>query len=133
MLLYLAGGINALSDADARDWRELVKSLLPAGISTLDPMRRDYRGREDESVAEIVEGDLADIDACDAILANCVRPSWGTAMELHHAATAGVPVYAVVPEGESVSPWLRYFSRQVFGTLEEAVASVSNLLLGHHG
>lgn len=118
--VYLAGGINGLSDADAKDWREYAKERL--NTDTLDPMRRDYRGKEDESVAEIVQGDLADIQSSDVILASCVRPSWGTAMEIHYAShTLRKPVYAVVPEGQAISPWLRFYTYDVFRTFEDAI------------
>lgn len=79
MKTYLCGGINGLSDADCRDWREVAKSLLTT--ETLDPMRRDYRGKEDESVQEIVLGDYHDIWQSAFILVNATKPSWGTAME----------------------------------------------------
>lgn len=124
-VVYLAGGINGLSDADARDWRERAKSRLRT--DTLDPMRRDYRGIEDESVNEIVRGDLEDIRRSDVVLASCVRPSWGTAMEIHYATElADVPVYAVVPEGQPVSPWLRYYTEQIFSTFDEAIDFVND-------
>lgn len=123
--VYLAGGINGLSDADAKDWREYAKGELE-GFDTLDPMRRDYRGREDESVEEIVQGDLKDIRECDVVLASCVRPSWGTAMEIHYAAyEAAKPVYAVVPEGQAISPWLRYFTRGIYNTFEQAITAIT--------
>jgi hypothetical protein len=132
MTTYLCGGINGLSDADCRDWRELAKSLLKT--DTLDPMRRDYRGREDESVSEIVIGDLADIDASDVVLVNATRPSWGTAMEALYAAhRTGVrrapskPVIAWVGQGGSarVSPWLRYFCVEIHESLEDACAAIN--------
>lgn len=136
--VYLAGGINGLSDDAAMGWRERMKELLPREIGALDPMSRDYRGKEDENVAEIVQGDLADIDKCEAVIAYCPRPSWGTAMEIHHVATVGKtvrrvgisgdsvgigyrPVIVVVPEGIPVSPWLRHHATVVVHTLEEAV------------
>lgn len=124
MIVYLAGGINGLSDSDASDWREYAKERL--NHDTLDPMRRDYRGKEDESVIEIVHGDLDDIAASDVVLASCVRPSWGTAMEIHYAsATLTKPVIAVVPEGQAVSPWLRYYATQVCRTFDEAIDYVN--------
>jgi hypothetical protein len=140
MRVYLAGGINGLSDGDATDWREEAKRLLPREIGVLDPMSRDYRGREDENVAEIVRGDLDDIAKSNAVIAYCPRPSWGTAMEIHHVATMGRDVrvrtargpvtvgwrklVAVVPAGVPVSPWLRHHSDAVVETLEAAVAQV---------
>lgn len=126
MTTYLCGGINGLSDADCRDWREHAKAMLKT--ETLDPMRRDYRGREDESVSEIVIGDLADINQSDFVLVNATRPSWGTAMEAFYAAsTRAKPVVAWVGQGGGgrVSPWLRYFCVEIHESLEDACASIN--------
>lgn len=120
-VVYLAGGINGLSDSDAMDWREYAKERLLC--DTLDPMRRDYRGKEDESVDEIVHGDIEDINNSDIVLASCVRPSWGTAMEIHYASSFK-PVYAVVPEG-NISPWLRYYTDAVFRSFDEAIEVIN--------
>lgn len=130
--VYLAGGINGLSDSDATDWRTEAKRLLPREIGVLDPMSRDYRGKEDENVEDIVKGDLADIAQCEAVIAYCPRPSWGTAMEIHHVATTGKYVnrdqfrnlVAIVPEGTPVSPWLRHHATAVVTTLGAAVAQI---------
>lgn len=122
--VYLCGGINGLSDADAKDWREDAKLRLPL---TLDPMRRDYRGREAECVAEIVIGDLKDIADSDVVLAMCNRPSWGTAMEIYHAAIiVGIPVYTVVPLDVAVSPWLSHHSA-IFTSLDSAIDAIGKL------
>lgn len=128
MIIYLAGGIHGLNDSDAKDWRQAAKDTLQH--ETLDPMRRDYRGREDESVTDIVHGDLDDIDACDVVLAMCTRPSWGTAMEVHYATgVAGISVHAVVSEGP-VSPWLRYFTVRIYRSLGEAVSVLNRFEVG---
>jgi nucleoside 2-deoxyribosyltransferase len=82
--IYLAGGINGLSDSDCKDWREYVKQQFPKA-TLIDPMRRDYRGREDECYEEIIDGDKRDIDHADIILVNASKPSWGTAMEIMYA------------------------------------------------
>jgi hypothetical protein len=144
--VYLAGGINGLTDSGANDWRTEAKGLLPRGIGVLDPMSRDYRGKEDENVSEIVRGDLADIEACEAVIAYCPRPSWGTAMEIHYVATVGRQIVtrsggsdyepatvsylgyrktvAVVPRGAPVSPWLRYHTDAVVETVADAVETI---------
>jgi hypothetical protein len=125
VIVYLAGGINGLSDSDAKDWREYAKERL--SHDTLDPLRRDYRGIEDESVEEIVHGDLEDIRNSDVVLASCVRPSWGTAMEIHFTRTSTPSsVYAVVPEDQTVSPWLRYYT-SIFRTFDEAINHLNGL------
>ncbi len=118
MKVYLCGGINGLSDADAKDWREQAKRLL-VGCETADPMRRDYRGVEDMNVHEIVHGDLEDIDGSDVLLAMCPKPSWGTAMEIFYAHDAGKRVFVVAPAGP-LSPWLKYHSHRVCPTVEDA-------------
>ena len=82
MKVYLCGPINGCTDEVAKDWRSMVKAVLP--ILALDPMDRDYRGRELERVAkEIVENDKADIDQCGGLLVGYVKPSVGTSMEFY--------------------------------------------------
>lgn len=124
-IVYLAGGINGLSDSECNDWRTEAKQLL-VGFETLDPMRRDYRGREAECVNEIVHGDLIDIRKSNVVLAMCPRPSWGTAMEIYFARKKGKAVFTVVPPGP-VSPWLTYHSK-VCRSLEDAVGEIRDLL-----
>lgn len=119
--LYLCGAINGCTDSEAKDWRERVKSELGRHYTILDPMRRDYRGVEDDSVTAIVQGDITDIKASDVVLVAADRPSWGTAMELFFAFTQGK--YTVVVCGaERVSPWLRFHASNLFWTLDAAVA-----------
>ena len=106
-IIYLSGPINGCSDDECSTWRDEVKARY--GVENcIDPMRRDYRGREDESVNEIVTLDKADIGNAVVMLANCWQTSWGTAMEIHYAHSIGIPVIAVVPLFTRVSPWLRY-------------------------
>lgn len=127
MTTYLCGGINGLSDADCRDWRDVAKGLLQT--DTLDPMRRDYRGREHDYWREIVALDLEDIDACDFVLVNATRPSWGTAMEVFYAHQAEKVVVAWIgPFGHQCggpSPWLRYHCDALYDSLEAAVAHIN--------
>lgn len=122
MKVYLCGPINGCTDDEAVNWRQVVKDAL--GVERcLDPMVRDYRGREDESVAEIVENDKADIDGSSAVIANCWQVSAGTAMEILYAWERGVPVVAVVPPGARISPWYRYHATIVH-SLADAMAAV---------
>jgi nucleoside 2-deoxyribosyltransferase len=123
MLVYLCGPINGCTDAECNDWRSYAKSRLP---DTLDPMRRDYRGREAESVNEIVELDKIDVQECDVVIANCPKPSVGTSMEVFYAWELGKKIAVIAPE--PVSPWLRYHSTQVFGTIKEAIDWIEALV-----
>lgn len=131
-IVYLAGPINACSDAEAISWREAVIGALSSAVQDrqvefLDPMRRDYRGREDQAVSEIVEGDKIDIDQCDIFLANCWKPSVGTSMEIYYAwLKKTVPIIAIV--GEKPSPWLTYHCHRLVPTTEEAIKSLWKVL-----
>lgn len=118
MRVYLAGPIFQCSDAEAKDWRFTVASRRPQHVY-LDPMSRDYRGREDDCAAEIVEGDKADIRSCDTVIANIAVPSAGTLMEVLYAYEQAKRVIAVVPG--RVSPWIRYHATEVVPSLEEAI------------
>ena len=87
--VYLAG------PPYAEEYRRRASELLSRrGAEPIDPMRRDYRGRTAGNEVEIVEGDLADIDSCDAMLASFAHPDEGTAMEAWYAHGIRVPVVA---------------------------------------
>ena len=123
MKIYLCGGINGLTDEECYGWREKAKELL--NHPTIDPTRRDYRGKEDESVDAIIDGDKKDIDDADILLVNATRPSWGTAMEIMYAFERNKPVYSIV--GDKISPWLRYHSTLLSDSLESSVFAINAL------
>lgn len=127
MRVYLAGSINGCTDTQAKDWRAIVTSALSnRGFTFLDPMARDYRGREDANTAEIVEGNQADIQSCDLMLAYCWQPSYGTAMEIFYAAhVLRLPVYVVATS--PVSPWLRYHASRLFANLGDAIVDLARI------
>lgn len=117
--IYLCGAINGCTDDEATTWREAAKLALAGHYHFLDPMRRDYRGKELDHAAEIIDGDIADIDASDILLVNAERPSWGTAMEVFYAHLAGKAVVAITGASR-VSPWLMGHSTVRFPRLEDA-------------
>lgn len=121
-LIYLAGPINGCTDEECKDWREYVKTQL-GEENTLDPMRRDYRGREMECVDEIVEGDKVDIDSATLLLVNHPKPSTGTDMEIMYAFERGKKVITVVPPtaDTKISPWLSYHSTKIFFSFDDAL------------
>jgi nucleoside 2-deoxyribosyltransferase len=120
-LVYLAGPPQA--DDYRRRATELVRAL---GWEPVDPMRRDFRGRTEGNEREIVEGDLADIDACDAVLAAFTQPDEGTAMEAWYAHGAGKPVVAWTG-GAWAHPWTVYVAASVHERLEDAVAALEQI------
>lgn len=120
MKVYLAGPINGCCDHEAAAWRTEMERELDA---TINPLRRDYRGRETHSIKELVEADKADIEAADVVLAYCPKPSAGTSMEVYLGWSLNKKVIVVVPTGP-VSPWLQYHATRVVPSLFGAVLAI---------
>lgn len=123
MVVYLCGPINGRTDDDAKGWRELAKERIQR---TLDPMDRDYRGRELEPgiAAEIVENDKVDIQNSDVLLVYYDKPSVGTSMEILFANQLGKRVVLVDKSDKPLSPWLIYHCHEVYKTLDEAISAL---------
>jgi len=118
--VYLAGPPHA------EEYRSRAAELVRArGWEPIDPMRRDFRGRTQGSEAEIVEGDLADIRSCAAVLADFTRPDEGTAMEVWYAREQGIPVVAYTG-GTPPHPWTVYVADEVCADLRSAVAALNS-------
>lgn len=116
--VYLAG------PPYADEYRRRAAAVLREnGLEPVDPMRRDFRGQTVGHEAEIVEGDLAEIDSCDAVLASFTAPDEGTAMEAWYAHGRGKPVVAYTG-GTPAHPWTVYVAAAVCADLEEAVRAI---------
>jgi len=121
MRIYLAG------PPDAEEYRRRAEALVrAAGWEPVDPMRRDFRGRTEGHEREIVEGDLAEIDSCDAVLAAFTAADEGTAMECWYAHASGKPVVAYTG-GTPPHPWTVYVAATVCAGLDEAVEALGKL------
>lgn len=121
--VYLCGPINACTDSEAKDWRAIASDLLlKLGLRVLDPMDRDYRGRELEPgiAKEIVENDKLDLDACSALIVYYHKPSVGTSMEILYAKERGRIVALIDTSTAPLSPWLVYHSTKIFKSIQEA-------------
>ncbi|MDX6399878.1 MAG: Nucleoside 2-deoxyribosyltransferase [Gaiellaceae bacterium] len=118
--VYLAG------PPFADEYRVRASALASgAGWEPVDPMRRDFRGGTVGHEAEIVDGDLADIDSCDAVLAAFTGPDEGTAMEAWYAHSRGVRV-VVYTGGTPPHPWTVYIAESVHASLDDAIAALSS-------
>lgn len=120
--IYLGGPINGCTDSECKDWRAAARAALP-GWEVVDPMDRDYRGREDSCFQEIVDLDKADIRGVDVMLMNCPAPSVGTSMEIFYGWQLGKRVL-IVATGR-VSPWLRAHG-EIFGSLAAALSTLNS-------
>ncbi len=121
--IYLSGAMLDCTDAECRDWREFARQNLD-GVS-LDPMIRDYRASPMDGMIDMVENDKADIDGCDVVLVNFVKPSVGTSMEVLYGWERDKKIVLVAPPEVSVSPWLVYHSHKIFHALEEAISYIN--------
>ena len=116
--VYLAG------PPFAAEYRLRAAALVAAaGLEPFDPMRRDFRGGTVGHETEIVDGDLADIDSCDVVLAAFTAPDEGTAMEAWYAHARGIPVVGYTG-GTPAHPWTVYVTRSLHAQLEDAVRSL---------
>jgi nucleoside 2-deoxyribosyltransferase len=117
--VYLAG------PPYADEYRRRATALvLELGWEPVDPMRRDFRGATQGREVEIVEGDLADIDSCDAVLAAFTAPDEGTAMEAWYARSVGKRIVAYTG-GTPPHPWTVYVADAIFADLEGAVSALT--------
>lgn len=122
--LYAAGPILGQSDAECKDWREeLTARVKPLGIQIKNPMDRDYRGKEVDNIADIVEDDKRDINFCDGIVVRYTAPSVGTSQEEIYAWENGKYVFLwITPEAKQpVSPWLLYHAHVVVYSLDNLI------------
>jgi nucleoside 2-deoxyribosyltransferase len=116
--VYLAG------PPYAEEYRRRAAALVrELGWEPVDPMRRDFRGQTEGHEAEIVDGDLAEIDSCDAVLAAFTSPDEGTAMEAWYAHSLGKRVVAYTG-GTPPHPWTVYVADAVHADLERAVGAL---------
>lgn len=124
MKIYLCGPINGCTDAEAKDWRNSIQTewgwLNRFNHKWIDPMRRDYRGKELENVREIVELDKIDVASSDIVLVNFDKPSVGTSMEILFAWQLGKRIITVIAPGTTPSPWLIYHSTHVVHSFYDA-------------
>jgi nucleoside 2-deoxyribosyltransferase len=117
--VYLAG------PPYAEEYRRRAAALVrDRGWEAVDPMRRDFRGRTQGHEREIVEGDLADIDGCDAVLAAFTAPDEGTAMEAWYARSRGTRIVAYTG-GAPAHPWTVYVADAVLADLDRAVEALA--------
>lgn len=121
-MIYLCGPINGCTDAEANNWRSAVKAHF---ANTIDPMVRDYRGKEAHAYREIVDLDKRDVRQADVILVNYDKPSVGTSMEVFYAWTLGKPVIVWCRQDAVISPWLRYHSTCIVHSMAEVIEAIA--------
>lgn len=133
--VYLAGGSadtqNILDHVQGPDWRSLAMTRLQHhGLKIVNPLEIVWSGLDGFDNAEdaIAMFDSADsrvrraldlIDQSDAILANLMKSSYATAMEIFYAYRRGKVVTVI---GNSpFNPWVLSHSQARFGDVDKAI------------
>jgi len=150
--IYLAGGIQGLSYADANAWRLKVTELLKPEIETINPLTKEnmiikllWEGKgmpKKESSIEsyppwacnyIVWKDLKEIKSSSGILVylpkNVQRPYFGTSMEIFYTSYVLKRPVFVFGDSKNRSPWINSFCIALTDTMEEAVTLIKGVLL----
>lgn len=132
--IYLCGPIQNRTDAQCVEWREQAKIMWQMHGRALDPLRRDYRGRELENPAQLVADDLSDIDAADGLLVYFDGPSVGTAMEIFYAKhVLKKPVVVVDASNMKTLPvWLVHHADTIRPDLQTALICLHHLMHKPH-
>jgi nucleoside 2-deoxyribosyltransferase len=127
MRAYLCGPINGCTDDEAMTWRDWFKQQN-SFFEFVDPMKRDYRGKEAEDYREIVELDKRDVREVDVLIVMYTQPSVGTSMEIFYAWTIGKPVIVINESNKPLSPWMRYHATAIVRSKELALAKAKEWL-----
>lgn len=133
LTVYLAGAIKGLTDEEANSWRnEISLGLGNLDFNILNPMRRDYRGREStyEAAHEIISLDKLDIDNSDFLVVYYKEPSVGTSMEVLYAWERNKPIVLIsaVPF-DDIPPWLIYHSTKIVYNQLDAIKWIKEYLV----
>lgn len=127
--IYLCGPIQDRTDEECVQWRDLLTTIWPG--NTLNPLRRDYRGRELENPGLLVRSDLEDIDNSDGLFVYFDRPSVGTSMEIFYAkACRKLPVVVLdrSPPGTVLSAWLVNHADLITREVSQATVAMYHLI-----
>jgi len=120
MRVYLCGPIFEKTNDECRGWRSYATEIADQySIDVFNPMRRDYRGVQQENQSSIVVLDKREITLSDVLLVNWQGPSAGTSMEIIYAYDLGKPI-VLVYQGKPLSPWVEYHVTQIVPDLDDA-------------
>lgn len=123
--IYLTGGTveppHDVGEMSEPDWRSLATTKLQRyGLRVVNPLQLPWSALEfEETIEHRVRRALDLIDQADALLANLLRPSYASAMEMFYAHRRGKAVTVV---GHSpFSPWVLSHSQARFQDIEQAL------------
>jgi hypothetical protein len=118
--IYLSGPIKGCTDEECRGWRDQVKCELAGMYEFIDPMSRDFRGKEETVTSYLVVApDLNEISRSDIVICNFGKLSIGTAQEQVYADLFRKKV--IVFGQYRNHPWVRYHRKLSFDTISGVI------------
>ena len=114
--IYLGGPMAGCSLEEMTGWREQLKKEWTE-FNFRDPCDREYTPQK---WRQLVDDDIADIDASDYILCYMWKAGIGSSMELVEARYRNKPTIVVVPDFKYVSPWIRAYADFLVQDFEHA-------------
>jgi len=126
--VYLAGSMEHVSLAEAKNWRDIASwQLNQNDVLTLDPTRRVHNF-EQRYMKRIFELDLRDIQESDIILVNLDNPTvakHGTAMEVFYASyVLRKPVVAFKADASVIHPFFESLVTEWRSTVDKACDTI---------
>jgi len=127
-IVYLAGPMEHVTEADAKGWRDIASwQLNQNDVLTLDPTRRVHKF-EQRAMKRIFELDLRDIQEADIILVNLDNPTvakHGTAMEVFYASyVLRKPVVAFKADASVIHPFFESLVTEWRSTVDKACDTI---------
>lgn len=122
--IYLAGGIQNLSYAEANDWRVSLQYILTQRelpYKCFNPLK--YLVEDD------VEFDLNALRHSDLVVVNFNDPkSLGTMAEIAIAYEHRIPIIGYCPSGatELLHPWIKYMINEICVDLDDLIDIITN-------
>lgn len=124
--IALEGGINKLTDAEAKDWRQSAIERLGHKYDFHNPMDLDCRGREEELLDELVRFDEVGMARSDISLVCHPKASSGTDIGIQFMYMLHRYIVLVCPD-ERPSPWLVSRANVIFKTMDEAIQHILDM------
>ena len=118
--------INPFFDVQRPD-QELIEDKK-AQLASKDTRVKRY-AVTDKQMKELVERDLEFIKSCDGVIAIIDGSlSYGTIQEMVYAKNMGKKVYAMISNGQSKHPWLRYHADVIVDNMSSLSDVLYNLI-----
>jgi len=138
--IYLAGGMQDLSENEQRIWRRLVTERLlnqlyekdyKVNLIIIDPCEYyNFHNPSHDTDLEVMKFDIRHVKSSDLIIVNFNDPkSIGTASELAIAYNLDIPIIGLNIHNDELHPWLKCFCDKIFNDINKLIDYVIDFYL----